>query len=43
MKRILAWLFVMTSMLIMDSCELEEVDLGFPKSITFTSNGGEKL
>ena len=43
MKKILAWLFVMTSMLIMDSCEFEEVDLGFPKSITFTSNGGEKL
>lgn len=32
----------MTSMLIMDSCEFEEVDLGFPKSITFTSNGSEK-
>ena len=42
MKRILAWLFIMTSMLIMASCEFEETDLGFPKSITFTSNGGEK-
>ena len=42
MKRILAWLFIMTSMLIMASCEFEEVDLGFPKSITFTSYGGEK-
>ena len=42
MKRIIAWLFIMTSMLIMASCEFEEVDLGFPKSITFTSNGGEK-
>ena len=35
-------MFIMTSMLIMASCEFEEVDLGFPKSITFTSNGGEK-
>ena len=35
MKRILAWLFIMNSILIMGSCEYEEVDLGFPKSITF--------
>ena len=42
MKRILAWLFIMTSMLIMASCEFEETDLGFPKNITFTRNGGEK-
>ena len=27
--------------LVLTSCEFEEVDLGFPKSITFTSNGGE--
>lgn len=26
----------------MGSCEYEEVDLGFPKSITFKNNGGEK-
>ena len=42
MKRILAWMFIMTSILIMASCEFEEVDLGFPKSITFKNNGGEK-
>ena len=42
MKRILAWMFIMTSMLIMASCEFEETDLGFHQSITFTSNGGEK-
>ena len=28
--------------LVLTSCEFEETDLGFPKSITFTSNGGEK-
>lgn len=42
MKRILAWMFIMASILIMASCEFEEVDLGFPKSITFKNNGGEK-
>ena len=42
MKRILAWMFIMTSILIMASCEFEEVDLGFSKSITFKNNGGEK-
>lgn len=26
----------------MGSCEYEEVDLGFPQSITFKNNGGEK-
>ena len=28
--------------LVLTSCEFEETDLGFPKSITFTRNGGEK-
>ena len=28
--------------LVLTSCEFEETDLGFPQSITFTSNGGEK-
>ena len=34
--------FVIVLALVLTSCEFEETDLGFPQSITFTSNGGEK-
>ena len=36
------YFFVIVLTLVLTSCEFEETDLGFPKSITFTSNGGEK-
>lgn len=36
------YFFVIVLALVLTSCEFEETDLGFPKSITFTSNGGEK-
>ena len=36
------YFFVIVLSLVLTSCEFEETDLGFPKSITFTRNGGEK-
>ena len=36
------YFFVIVLALVLTSCEFEETNLGFPKSITFTSNGGEK-
>ena len=36
------YFFVIVLALVLTSCEFEETDLGFPQSITFTSNGGEK-
>lgn len=36
------YFFVIVLTLVLTSCEFEETDLGFPQSITFTSNGGEK-
>ena len=36
------YFFVIVLTLVLTSCEFEETNLGFPKSITFTSNGGEK-
>lgn len=33
---------IMALSLVLTSCEFEEVNLGFPKSITFKNNGGEK-
>ena len=42
MKKHIVLLLIFATALIMTSCEFEETDLGFPKSITFTSNGGEK-
>ena len=36
------YFFVIVLALVLTSCEFEETDLGFPKIITFTSNGGEK-
>ena len=40
--KVARYFFVIVLSLVLTSCEFEEVDLGFPKSITFTSNGGEK-
>ena len=40
--KVARYFFVIVLSLVFTSCELEETDLGFPKSITFTSNGGEK-
>ena len=34
--------FIMALSLALTACEFEEVDLGFPKNITFKNNGGEK-
>ena len=36
------YFFVIVLSLVLTSCGFEETDLGFPKSITFTRNGGEK-
>lgn len=36
------YFFVIVLTLVLTSCEFEETDLGFPQSITFTSNGCEK-
>ena len=36
------YFFVIVLTLVLTSCEFEETNLGFPQSITFTSNGGEK-
>ena len=36
------YFFVIVLSLVLTSCEFEETNLGFPQSITFTSNGGEK-
>ena len=36
------YFFLIVLALVLTSCEFEETDLGFPKSITFTRNGGEK-
>ena len=36
------YFFLIVLALVLTSCEFEETNLGFPKSITFTSNGGEK-
>ena len=33
---------IMALSLVLTSCEFEEVNLGFPKSITFKNNGGKK-
>ena len=40
--KVARYFFVIVLALVLTSCEFEETDLGFPKSITFTSNGGEK-
>jgi hypothetical protein len=40
--KVARYFFVIVLSLVLTSCESEETDLGFPKSITFTSNGGEK-
>lgn len=40
--KVARYFFVIVLSLVLTSCEFEETDLGFPKSITFTSNGGEK-
>ncbi len=42
MKKIFAILLVLTSVFVMTSCE-EEVDLGYPESVSFTKDGGEKV
>ena len=42
MKNIFAILLVLTSVFVMTSCE-EEVDLGYPESVSFTKDGGEKV
>ncbi len=36
------YFFIIALSLVLTSCEFEEVDLGFPKSITFKNDGGEK-
>ena len=40
--KVARYFFMIVLSLVLTSCEFEETDLGFPKSITFTSNGGEK-
>ena len=40
--KVARYFFAIVLSLVLTSCEFEETDLGFPKSITFTSNGGEK-
>lgn len=40
--KVARYFFVIVLSLVLTSCEFEETDLGFPKSITFTSNCGEK-
>lgn len=40
--KVARYFFVIVLSLVLLSCEFEETDLGFPKSITFTSHGGEK-
>ena len=40
--KVARYFFVIVLSLVLTSCEFEETDLGFPQSITFTSNGGEK-
>ena len=40
--KVARYFFVIVLSLVLTSCEFEETDLGFPKSITFTRNGGEK-
>lgn len=40
--KVARYFLVIVLSLVLTSCEFEETDLGFPKSITFTSNGGEK-
>lgn len=42
MMKAARYFFVIVLALVLTSCEFEETDLGFPQSITFTSNGGEK-
>ena len=43
MKNYIALLLILTTALIMSSCEFEEVDLGYPKIVLFTKDGGEKV
>ena len=40
--KVARYFFVIVLSLVLTSCEFEETDLGFPRSITFTRNGGEK-
>lgn len=40
--KVARYFFVIVLSLVLTSCEFEETDFGFPKSITFTRNGGEK-
>ena len=40
--KVARYFFVIVLSLVLTSCEFEETDLGFPKSITFTRNDGEK-
>lgn len=40
--KVARYFFVIVLSLVLTSCEFEETELGFPKSITFTRNGGEK-
>ena len=40
--KVARYFFVIVLSLVLTSCEFEETDLGFPKNITFTRNGGEK-
>ena len=40
--KVARYFFVIVLSLVLTSCEFEETNLGFPKSITFTRNGGEK-
>ena len=40
--KVARYFFMIVLSLVLTSCEFEETDLGFPKSITFARNGGEK-
>ena len=42
MKKHIVLLLIFATALIMSSCE-KEVDLGYPKTISFTKDGGEKV
>ena len=42
MKRVLFSLMAIVVAVVMTSCE-KEVDLGYPKMVTFTKDGGEKV
>ncbi len=43
MKKIFALVLVLISVLMVASCEFEEVDFGYPKTVTFLKDGGEKV